>query len=185
MQTMRNSSKNPTLQSKKSILQSFLKSNKRHLLITGEKRVGKSTLLQAILEDFPADCGVKSIALYDDKPYPLKIVMFDVRDENKQIEVAKRLDGNKFVSPLTSAFEGEGLALLQGLQGEIVMIDEIGYLENDATNYKKKLIEIFGSKRVVGVIKNINSPFITEIKNRDDVFLVKIVDFNLPPILPI
>ncbi|MEI3579849.1 MAG: hypothetical protein V8Q30_07655 [Acutalibacteraceae bacterium] len=59
------------------MMSTFRASGKRHLLITGQKRIGKSTLCDLLLEQKPF-AGLQSYACWGSRPTPDRIEMRDL-----------------------------------------------------------------------------------------------------------
>lgn len=59
-----------------SMMSTFRASGKRHLLITGQKRIGKSTLCDLLLEQKPF-AGLQSYACWGSRSTPDRIEMRD------------------------------------------------------------------------------------------------------------
>lgn len=159
---------------KKSIKKSFLNSKKKHLLITGSKGSGKSTLLNELINDFDI-VGINSYAVKEDGVYLKKDdKTIQIGKFNRSIETTDRR-----MQALSDGFKIAQIFIeeLINSNSEFVYIDEIGYLENDQSDYQNNLINLFDKKRVIAVIRKQDSSFINELKNRDDVY---IVDIDMP-----
>ena len=61
--------------------------------------------------------------------------------------------------------------------GQWVTIDEIGYLEAKCKGYHDALHQLLEKKQVAAVVRKQNLPFLTELCNREDVF---VVDMDAP-----
>ena len=59
---------------------------------------------------------------------------------------------------------------------EWVTIDEVGYLEASCTEYQQALLELMRCKRVAAVVRKQDFPFLTQLRNREDVFVVDLDD---------
>ena len=57
-------------------------------------------------------------------------------------------------------------------ESDWVSIDEIGFLEETCEPYKNALRDLFEQKQVVAVVRKQDLPFLNELRNRQDVFLV-------------
>ena len=52
------------------------------------------------------------------------------------------------------------------------VMDEIGYLEQSHDGFKEALLNLWDSKCVMAVVRGQHIPFLDDIKNRDDVFVI-------------
>ncbi len=154
-----------------SIWNSFLNSNKRHIVITGGRGAGKTTLLGKL---FPVPLrGVTTFA------EPKKAVY--LRENGTENNVAIGIyDGslpgteNK-MRPRREAFASHGVALLKKLAhctDEWVSIDEIGYLETECPEYCNAIESLMEQKRVVATVRKQALPFLQSLCERKDVFLI-------------
>ena len=155
-----------------SIWNSFASSNKRHLVITGGRGTGKSTLLGALFQN-SLPCGVTTYA------EPEKAVYLRENGTTNEITIGIYDDAlpgkeNK-MRPCTEAFTSIGTTLLEKLsrcEKEWIAIDEIGYLETNCPEYCNAIELLMERKRVVAVVRKQAIPFLESLCKRNDVFLV-------------
>ncbi len=161
------------------IMKSFSQSEKKHLLITGSKKSGKTTLLNEILKDEVSVGGVVTSVIRDDKIPPRYVILSDMNDLSINGIIAKRNKSATSLIPFKDTFEGLGVNILNKyikLNIELIVIDEIGFLENPAPKYKSAILKCMEKKRVIFVIKKQSTPFIENLRARQDVYLVDIDD---------
>ena len=158
-----------------SIRNSFRCSNKRHLIITGGRGTGKSTLLRAL---FPQSLrGITTAA------EPKKAVYLWENGADEKVTVGRYDDAlpgteNK-MRVCRDAFETAGCAIIKRLllsADEWVSVDEIGYLETACPAYCDALERLFAHKRVAAVVRGQALPFLQAICAREDVFVVDLDD---------
>lgn len=153
------------------IWNSFLSSNKRHLILTGAKKSGKSTLLSCL---FPQP--LPGITTWAD---PGKAVYLKENSTGKTARIGI-YDGNlsgteNKMQPLLQGFLTLGLASLERCAksaGEWISMDEIGYLETGCPDYCEKIQKLMTEKRLAAVVRKQALPFTAELCRRDDIFLV-------------
>ena len=158
-----------------SIWNSFRNSNKRHIIITGGRGTGKTTLLRAMFD--------KSIHGITTFAKPKKAVYLLENGTENQITIGRYDDSlpgkeNK-MSPCTEVFASQGTALLKKLAScsdEWVSVDEIGYLETECPAYCHSLEALMEQKRLVAVVRKQPLPFLQALCNREDVFLLDLDD---------
>ncbi|WML37793.1 nucleoside-triphosphatase [Clostridium sp. OS1-26] len=62
---------------------------------------------------------------------------------------------------------------------DLIVLDELGFLEEGSELFKETIYKILDSnKPVLGVLKECNTDFINKIKSRNDVYVVKIDEDN-------
>lgn len=153
------------------IWNSFRNSNKRHLILTGTRGSGKTTLLHQL---FPEACpGLTTWA------EPKKAVYLQENSTGETIQVGS-FDpslpgpGNQMVL-LRDGFGELGVpALHRCMESERqwITIDEIGYLEDKSEIYHEALRQLLEKKQVAMVIRKQELPFLRELCQREDVYVI-------------
>lgn len=148
--------------------------NKRHLILTGGRGVGKTTLLNALAEGLP---GIAT------KAVPMKRVDMADRVTGESFPIGRfdpHLPGTENrMAPVKENLEGRAVKLLNALretESEGIAIDEIGYLEADCPSYREALEALMGEKHVAAVVRKQNLPFLQEILRREDACVVDLDD---------
>lgn len=154
----------PAASSLKSI---FLESGKRHLLITGSKKIGKTTLLRAAFPD--VKYSITSTAVMTGEPHPDKIILNCGEDS--------ALIGKYEADHMETIPEGFelGVRAIDSFiekEAELVLVDEIGFLESSSEAYQKALIRLFDTAKVVASVRKQSTEFIDAITSREDVLLI-------------
>lgn len=159
-----------------SIMKYFQNSGKKHLLITGERGCGKSTMLSVIRdlldENMP---GISTYAI------PCNCVMLKDSVTGEECKIGRydeslKAESNAMVAVL-DGFLDLGIPALNRIitcGSDWVFVDEIGYLESSVLDYQEVLIKLFDCKRVIAVVRKQSTAFIDRILNRDDVFGIEI-----------
>ena len=152
----------------------------KNLFLTGKVGVGKSTILKNALKEFDISVGgyitkrifdgyyrkytVKS--LYDNKE-EYTIVRVDSRDNSKEGFMSSFENG--VVSILDKSFKHR----------DLIVLDELGCAENDMSIFTSKVFQLLNSNKIVfGILKDNNCKFLEDIKNRDDVIIIRITEEN-------
>lgn len=151
----------------------FNKTNKKHLLITGSKGIGKSTLLKELLKDYDSYGGIITNLVMNENSLPKSVVLKDILDNNINATIGKRFQ-NK-MKPIIKGFEDTGADILNKYRNsnkDIIIIDEIGFLEIDAEKYQEEIFLCFKRKKVIAVLRKEDNPLIDKIKEIEDTFLI-------------
>jgi len=159
------------------IMKSFKESSKKHLLITGRKKIGKSTILSEILKNEEFIGGIITYTVRDEKIPPQFVVLKDINDSSVNGNIAVRNEMCNGLISQTNTFNILGVSILNKYlhsTKNIIVIDEIGFLENDAILYQNEILKCFKEKSVIAVIRKENTPFISKLLERKDVFLFDI-----------
>ena len=75
-----------------------------------------------------------------------------------------------------------GVSILESAlnsNSELILIDELGFFENDAEGFKSKIKEVIESDmRTIGVLKKKDTEFLNFIKSRADVMIIEVDKVN-------
>lgn len=172
---MKNSIDEQVKQLKKYIMKSFRESNKKHLLITGSKKAGKTTVLKEILKDEENYGGIVTYVIRDDGIPPKYVMLRDINDVDKRGIIARRNNTSTGLNPNIDTFENLGTSILDeyvNSKAGLIVIDEVGFLENAAMEYQKKILQAMDKKKTILALRKEKTLFIEKIISRKDVYLV-------------
>lgn len=157
----------------------------KNIFLTGEKHIGKSTLIQSILDklNLPVGGYVTERVTGNNKTTYIVRSLYN-SSESYTIANVNTVDRSRevfmdsfdvgIVSILEKSFENRNL----------IVLDELGFFENDSRIFKHKVFELLDSNKIIlGVIKDYNCEFLNDIKKRDDVLLIRITKENREEIL--
>ena len=128
-------------------------------VITGFMHAGKSTCVQRIIENSGRSIsGVLTKKVdAEDENMPSAIYMFPagkslIEDEAHIVGHC----GHRFKDVDTDKFDELGVKYLSEIKpGDLVIIDELGFIEKDAMFFRAKILEVLqGPEDVIAVIKN-------------------------------
>lgn len=134
-----------------------LDDGKKHIFITGNIKVGKSTLLTAFIKKYYSKSlidGILTELVITDK---FRIEMFRY-GENERFLIGERdIDGMKFFDEV---FLKKSFEFIEDFKEntDIIVFDEIGNKEIGLEDYSKKLISLFSEKRIFAVLKKVGNP---------------------------
>ncbi|MBR3397979.1 MAG: nucleotide kinase [Lachnospiraceae bacterium] len=150
---------------------------KTHLFLTGEKQVGKSTLIKKLLSDNTRDlCGfftVRICSTSDGLWYTHLIRPGE----------APSADNILFCCSDKSADSSERFDILgcRALEesGDLILMDELGPHEEKAYNFKKRVLDLLnGSTPILGVLQKADSEFLNSIACHSNVRVVEVTRGN-------
>lgn len=153
------------------IWNSFRNSHKRHLILTGARKSGKSTLLSRLfLHPLPgittwAESGQAVYLMDNSTKRTAQVGFYDGSIPGAENQMR--------LSP--GGFRNFGTASLRQCvetDSEWISIDEIGYLETECPEYCGEILRLMEKKRLIAVVRKQSLPFLEELCHRDDVFLV-------------
>lgn len=156
-----------------------------HLFLTGEKQVGKTTLLNRLLVRW----GL-SVAGYRTQPFEihgqvkghcLVSLLPTWPDSENYVPCVIRLDDRRCVGVLP-AFDQNGAAMLESSRKSgagLILMDELGRVERDALLFAKQVELCLGGKiPVVGVMQKGSFPLKEAIAAREDTRVVTVTPEN-------
>lgn len=160
----------------------------KNIFLTGQVKIGKSTIVNAVLADISVTVkGFRTLPYYK-KNIREGFVIRGINDSGLKLRnsmenflICRRSQEGKMVS-LTKNFETMGAFFLQeSLESSpaLIVMDELGTFESEALNFQEKVLECLTAEvPVLGVIKNKKSPFLDSIREREDVVLLHVYEKN-------
>lgn len=158
--------------------------NISNFFVTGDRGVGKSTLLQMLLEELALQndiSGFVTLPYFENhtrKGFYLHSII-EVRDNDKPISIQEDAISCKSIP---DTFETLGVTLLKISLKEHtnhIVMDELGVLEAQAYNFQRQVQKVLDSPKIVlGVLKDKQHPFLDAIKDREDTRLYRITKEN-------
>ncbi len=153
------------------IWSAFQNSGKRHIILTGTRGSGKTTMLKGMFDgQLP---GITTWAQPGKAVYMkenltgivVQVGVFDASIKRKEGRMALYQDG--FISLGVPAIE----RCIQS-ESKWVSIDEIGFLEASCETYHAAVRKLLEHKQVAMVVRKQELPFLQELCSREDVFLI-------------
>lgn len=162
---------------------------RKHLFLTGDKQVGKSTLLRRLIDAKALACsGFETHAFYlhgERRGFTLHGRVELQPYENDCICCA-RIAEKKSV-PVLPVFENNGVQILNkslSSPAPYILMDELGRLERDAGAFIRAIENCLDSeKRVLGVLQKCASAHVEAISKRDDVTVITVTPENRDALL--
>lgn len=138
-----------------------------HILITGDIKVGKTTLLNAFIKKYYSDkiCdGVITELIITDK---FRILLNRLGSSEKTVIGESSENGMIFFDDI---FLEKSFEIFSHFNNDIdiVILDEIGNKEKHLLNYTEKLLSIFNGYRVFAVLKKSGNPIFENLEKIGD-----------------
>ncbi len=157
----------------------------KNIFLTGKKHIGKSTLIQNVLDGLNVSIGgyvTERIIKGNKKSYIVRSLY-----DNKESYCIANIDiVNCSREIFMDSFDVGIVSILEKSfkNSDIIVLDELGFFENDSQKFKYKIYELLDSDRIVfGVIKDHDCEFLNNIRKRNDILLIKITKENREEIL--
>lgn len=136
-----------------------------NLFLTGPIQIGKSTALRQALEACQITPG-GFLTRWSDRGDTLHMLPVSGGTCCPDNQIARRQDGR--VTPDPDAFTRIGCQLL-ATPGELIIMDELGFLERDAAAFRQRVWELIaGPIPVLGVVRQRGSLFLEDLRQRSD-----------------
>lgn len=153
-----------------------------HIFLTGDFQVGKSVIIDKIIQKHPCVCGYRTVTRWDGElPGSVYIIpAADARpvfDETTRVMIRHGCEQPPEVFP--QVFDDRGCELLRNVHGLIIM-DEIGKAENNAPQFIARIKELLdGNIPVLGVLRKEGATDIQEyIRNHAKVRIIGVTEEN-------
>ena len=152
-----------------------------NIFITGSSGSGKSYAISSAissLENKPPVYGFYTKRILSSLTDNGMIYIYSASDENPKLTPPNCIGicGNSSPLPLPQTLETIGVSLLSNIPiGSLVVMDELGLIENDAPLFRHAVLSVLNDNYcVIGAIKQTSSPFLDSIKNhpRSELFSI-------------
>lgn len=157
----------------------FLGSSRRHLLITGGKSRGKTTLIEALTADRGLP-GLRSTVERGEDGFPSQVILEERAGQGRCV-IGHRERGK--MEPVPGVLDTRGVELVRQVletTGEWAVVDEIGFLEESSSAYQAALWKIFEQKRVLAALRKADLPFLNRLRGRKDCFVLDLDEVRGP-----
>ena len=159
--------------------------NRPHLLICGDVGVGKSTLIGRLLEHSTRPlCGFATKRI----PVPGADGLCPVYLHPAARAVSERTYGRdnligkcdrRHSLRFPRVFDTLGVELLRAPEDGLILMDELGFLENDAARFREAVLRALdGSIPVLAAVKSRDTEFLRSVKAHPNAELVSITEQN-------
>ena len=142
----------------------------RHLLIAGDKGVGRSTVLSALMDELGLSPGGGFLTVMEapDASGSAPVYIHPVTGERKN--ALDNLVGrckNQKATGYPAAFEAFVPRLREPAgAGRVILMDEIGVMENGAPRFQRAVLDLLdGDVPVLAVVRSMDTPFLNAVRN--------------------
>ncbi|MDR0445901.1 MAG: nucleoside-triphosphatase [Oscillospiraceae bacterium] len=153
---------------------------RRHILLTGEIQIGKSTAIRRFLAEsgLTAD-GFMSHIADAANGRELYIARYDSKRGETERGLAARVRFPDF-EVYAEVFDGLGAQIIKDAgQREIIVIDELGRMEEVCEVFKAAVFEkLGGSVPIVGVVKDADCAFLDAVRAHPNVEIITVTREN-------
>jgi len=151
---------------------------KKHIFLTGERQIGKSTVISKVLKLLnitPGGFRTIGINYLDDGSSDVVIFPANSTPSHGYIVAHRTSTG---YSAFPEIFNEFGSFFLKQ-SADLILMDELGYMESTAEIFQHSVFETLdGTTPVLGVVRNKETPFLNAVRTRDDVLTLTVTENN-------
>jgi len=157
---------------------------RKHLFLTGERGVGKSTLLHRLIDMKGLDCTgfeTRHVEIDGLRRAHMLHGLIDLPEFENDCICCVRVSEKRSV-PVLPVFEENGVSILQrslASPAPFILMDELGRLERNAHGFIAQVGACLDSEKcVLGVLQKCSASHIQQIMARDDVTVITVTEEN-------
>ena len=161
-----------------------------HIFLTGEKQVGKSTLVSAVLSSVGMKfSGLRSISVFDEKNDRNVYLVPANGGDDEPTALAGVCSNRHITERYPEVFDDVGCRLLDFDEDtRLVVIDEIGSMERGARRYSDRIMSLLDRTdiRILGVLqKKTDSDLAQAIRKHPNVRMIEVTEENRDDLVPV
>lgn len=156
----------------------------KNIFIMGEKGIGKSTLINKLIEEINLEIS------------GFKTLPYEIEDQRMGFYLKGLVETSDFINnrpisiqdseisciPITETFETLGVEVLRKSLKDshpVIVMDELGRLERMAEKFNQEVYKALDShKMVIGVLQQASIPLLEAIKQREDTLVLTLTRHN-------
>jgi len=157
---------------------------RKNIFLTGEKQVGKSTLLRKVISDNTLRCtGFETLPFTiggERKGFYLhSLAPLEAGEQDAVISV--RIAQRQSIA-IPESFDRNGTHMLEAAMNDpapFILMDELGKFERNSFIFCDAVRHALNSeKRVIGVLQRCDAPLVSEIAARSDTLVIEVTPEN-------
>ena len=159
--------------------------NSKHVLICGKKQTGKTTLIERVMQEVNVPVYGYSTKIFRDNADGIsRVYMYPASSKNRRRGTDNYIGStrDKVLDVRSETFELLGTELIRSARPDgILVMDEIGFMENGALDFRKAVTEAFdGDIHILASIKDTdkNIDHIENIRNHPNSELIMLTEEN-------
>lgn len=154
----------------------------KHIFLTGEKHIGKSTIIQLLLAEKQVKVG-GFLTIKTDAVFPGYSSLHLVRVGKNESPSEENLISRDLLGtdPLCAErFDALGCAAIaESRNVDLFVMDELGPRELEAKRFTARIMRVLdGDIPVIGVLQKADSPFLAQIEDHPKVQIIQITSEN-------
>lgn len=159
-----------------------------HIFLTGQRNIGKTTLIDKILDELPEYQKVGGFRTFKSEEFaPGKsyILMASAENSADEFRVAHMDKTGPSYEVYPDVFDTCGVELLEKCgDSDLIIMDELGFMESDSYKFQKKIIDLLdGGIPVLGAIKPQANHFLDRVRSHPKVRVIEVTEDNRDELL--
>lgn len=156
----------------------------KHLFLTGEKKVGKSTAIKKFLHTVQPDfSGYQTQpVMINDRVRGYALHSFEAMDDEENDVIISVRAGARRNIPVEGIFDTIGVKIIEASLASsaiLVLIDELGKLEDGSHLFQDAVSKLLDSEhKILGVLQKKESKMSEMLNERDDCEIIEITEAN-------
>ncbi len=156
---------------------------KRHIFLTGEVQVGKSTLIRRLLAqpDVPAPSGFRTVSVADLPDGQVSVYLLPACGAARYAEENRVGIRCGAFACFPERFDTAGVASLADAEhAPLILMDEVGRMEREADRFTARILQLLdGAVPIIGVVKKrSDTPLCEAIRRHPAVELIEVTAEN-------
>jgi nucleoside-triphosphatase THEP1 len=147
-----------------------------NIIITGERHIGKSTLIRKTIDFLRKDffrITIKGFFTFLEISESQRTLYFKFIDSQEKIILAK--SAGKMIPSIEGFNYATSLLKRYSLTGNFLIIDELGYLETDFPLFQKEVLRlVYEAECSFLVLRKSSTPFLDGIKGLDNSEIIEV-----------
>ncbi|MBE6506362.1 MAG: hypothetical protein E7Z72_00340 [Methanocorpusculum parvum] len=150
---------------------------KRHIFLTGNRRVGKTFLLQRVLSELSVPLSGFTTSWKEEENGTSALILSRA-DGTESAVAAYRYADDRPRQVFEEVFETFGAACLTDLQG-LVLMDELGRFESSTEKFRSCVFAVLDSDLpVLGVVRDAENPFLDAVRSHPKTEVISVTKEN-------
>lgn len=153
-----------------------------HIFLTGDIQVGKSTIIRKVIPELgitPGGFRTSWGDLLPDGSAELFLLGMDEAPSSDRI-AARRFGSGRGMTAFPEIFDEVGSRLLaEASSSPLIIMDELGFIEKNAAEFQKAVLSTLnGFIPVLGVVRNMQTPFLDKVRSHPNVEVIIVTKEN-------